>query len=505
MNRRKRKRQTYCVEKLESRDLMTVSFVFDYTLDQGFFADSTRRDLLNYAGKMVASRITDSLQAITPSGSNTWNAQINHPSTGALHSLGNISIAANKIIVYVGGRELGSSLGIGGYGGFSNAFGSQTWFNTLLSRGQAGALSNPKTDHGPWGGYLAFDTVGTTWHFGKTTSGLTSNEADFLSVATHELAHLLGIASANTSWSRYYSGGFFTGPNVRALNGGVNPTATPGHFGEGTKSQQVEVLMDPSITFGTRKYMSQLDFAMLQDVGWAFNGSANDTIYESQHALTHRSTTTTSDALSWSTAIESSKDVDIYRIYADANTTLSVTVSNASGLDTYVRLFDARGTQRRIANQGAANGNDVLTYNIARSDYYYVAVSSFANRTYSPLRTSSGPGGPTGSYQVFATMMNKVATAAVVADRSTAIEAESTQSIDADMKVVKRMSESFSNSQSRRRNELGQDAVSASFPSLHSTRIRNLGEDADNEASNSDSIDKFFEAFDDSMFEALTF
>ena len=37
-------------------------------------------------------------------------------------------------------------------------------------------------------------------------------------------------------------------------------------------------------------------------------------------------------------------------------------------------------------------------FNISRSDYYWVAVSSYKNRDYDPFMSSSGPGGNTGSY-----------------------------------------------------------------------------------------------------------
>lgn len=72
------------METLESRELLTINVVIDYSLDANNFFDSqAKKDLLQSAADAIGSRLTDTLSAITPSGSNTWTAIFENPATGA--------------------------------------------------------------------------------------------------------------------------------------------------------------------------------------------------------------------------------------------------------------------------------------------------------------------------------------------------------------------------------------------------------------------------------------
>lgn len=255
-----------------------ISIQFDYTYDSNNFfsgANVGRRSLLNAAAQVFTTPLSDSLTAITPSGSNTWSALFDNPSTGAALSLSNLSIGANTVVVFVGAQSLGgSTLGYGGPGGWS-AGGNQAWFNTIEARGQAGALAVTPTDFATWGGAITFN-LGATWYFDSDPTTMESFAGvDFYSVAVHELGHLLGIGTAD-SWNAKISGTKFTGAKTTAANGGVQISLSGdlGHFANGTMSRiygtntSQEAEMDPSITTGTRKYFTNLDYAALQDVGW---------------------------------------------------------------------------------------------------------------------------------------------------------------------------------------------------------------------------------------------
>jgi hypothetical protein len=243
---------------------------FDYSLDtSGFFNSPSRRTLLENAARTVTSRLGDNLSAIQPSGGNTWSAVIFHPVTNAVVRIPNLNIAANEILVFVGAQNFpGSQLGSGGPGGIA-ASGSPDWLNTVKARGQTGALATPPTDLGPWGGTLSFDTD-TNWYFGTNVAGLQSNQRDFVTVASHELVHLLGFGT-DPSWTRLVSNGTFTGPKARAAHdagGNVPLTSDLGHWPESLTDAGRKTLMGPSIPAGTRELLTPLDLAALDDIGW---------------------------------------------------------------------------------------------------------------------------------------------------------------------------------------------------------------------------------------------
>jgi hypothetical protein len=249
-----------------------ISFQFDYSHDGGFFTGyPDRQAALEEAADRLAV-FADDLDAIVPGGGNWWQAGFYRPDTGNLVWIDNPVIPADTLIVYAGGRDLEGSLGTGGKGAYS-ASGTGIWLNTVKARGEGGVFDSPKTDFGPWGGAVSFTTaLSTNWYFGLDPAGLGGNQSDFLSVAMHELAHVLGIGTAE-SWDAHVAGGVFTGPAAVAEYGGNVPLDTiASHWNYGTMSEvdgvPQEAAMDPDLTQGTRKDFTDLDFAGLADVGW---------------------------------------------------------------------------------------------------------------------------------------------------------------------------------------------------------------------------------------------
>ena len=265
------------LELMETRLLPAITIALDFSLDvHGFFNNQTRRDIMKFAADTLASSLTDNLAAITPNAAvgNTWTADFPDPSNGTFRSLSNLTVPSNTLILYVGGGTLGSAseAGQGSTGGFSGS-GSNAWLDILSARGKPGALTTPPASFGPWGGSIEFDsTGGTNWYFGKSLAGLGSNQTDFLSVAEHEIGHVLGLGTAG-SWDSHISGGFFNGPATRAVNGNaaVPLNATGDHWADGTHSNGGPALMDPVLTNGTRSLATSLDIAALRDIGWQFN------------------------------------------------------------------------------------------------------------------------------------------------------------------------------------------------------------------------------------------
>lgn len=248
-----------------------IDIQFDFTYDtNSFFAPADRLAALNAAASVFETRFADTLSAITSSGGNSFDAVFFNPSDLATNiTLQDTSIAADVLRVYVGATNLGgSTLGRGGPGGFQcSGFGS---FCTAASnRGEGDVSGNDAVDFAPWGGAMSFNST-ASWHFGLTPVGLENGEADFYSVALHELAHVLGFGTSD-SFDRYVNGSFF-GPAAMAVHGGAVPMHDEAHWRDGTASLvngvSQETAMDPTIRFGTPKNFTDLDYAAMRDVGW---------------------------------------------------------------------------------------------------------------------------------------------------------------------------------------------------------------------------------------------
>lgn len=248
-----------------------IDIVFDYTHDTNGFFDAGKKSLMEQAAQVFEARILDTLTGFSSGGSNHFDAGFTNPGTGLATTLSDYSIAAGRIDIFLGGRNLGGgTLGLAStsynVGGFAN------FVNNSVSRGQAGALSNPASDYGPWGGSIAFSNT-SSWYVDADPS---TKEAfsgfDLYSVALHEIGHLLGVGIAD-SWDAHRSGLSFNGPASKAANGGnAVALADDGHWKEGTLSKfgltVQEAVMTPTIAAGERQYFTELDWAALTDIGW---------------------------------------------------------------------------------------------------------------------------------------------------------------------------------------------------------------------------------------------
>lgn len=301
---------------LKATSVRAFNIHFDYKYDESanggnnFFSGTEgaiRKNTLEQAGQYYETYINDNLSAIVEDTSsltgigyelsdgskNTATAFFKNPATGIQTSIVNPTFLENQITVYAGARDI-DSLGIGGFGGYNQISGTSSFVNLVKGRGQTGALTNPVTDIGLWGGSIAFDnniTVGSktyNWHNESDITGLESNEYDFLSVAIHEIGHVLGISTAD-SWKNQVSGTDFTGINsITAYNQANNPdvSAIPlytdeSHWQDGTEGLTLqgikqEAALDPIITSGQRKMLTNLDYAGLADVGWDVDPDAID-------------------------------------------------------------------------------------------------------------------------------------------------------------------------------------------------------------------------------------
>ncbi len=285
-----------------------VTVSIDYSFDSANFfgagnpdgaaAGIQARASLEAVAGFYSTLLTDTLSTIqTPADFHSsdfdgvvtwqWQASFTNPGTGASTTLFDETIASDEYRIYVGARSLaGSTLGVGGPGGWgwsSNPSGgftqgeinqinaiSDAFSDAVSTRGEATGFAN-------WGGVISFDNdAGTNWHFDHLTSP-SAGESDFFSTAIHEFGHSLGLGTA-AEWNSLVSGTSFFGTAAVSEHGGPVPLdcsgTCSGHWAEGTTSVVLgtavsqEAAMDPTLTSGGRKRLTDLDAAALTDIGW---------------------------------------------------------------------------------------------------------------------------------------------------------------------------------------------------------------------------------------------
>ena len=306
-----------------------ISIEFDYSYDaNGFFADPARRATLETAGQVYEDLLADDLDPIQAGSSglgydNTWEAMFDDPAGGQLVTITDLSVAADTLVVFVGGRDLGGGeLARGGPGGVGGT-GSDEWLDTIRGRGEEHGFGSGATDFGPWGGFITFDTRldpyappssggglpfitdpgggydpdARDWNFNPDAEP-DPWQNDFYTVAVHELAHVLGFGTSE-SWNTYVDAGnaLYTGPTAASQNAGpVGLDGTLGHwqadtthhvFPDGTLQP---ALMNPDVEAGESRSLTNLDVAALVDVGWELTTEPEDpTLVVGRHVFYNNS------------------------------------------------------------------------------------------------------------------------------------------------------------------------------------------------------------------------
>ena len=243
---------------------MTFNIQLDYRFDsQGFFNNTNRRNTLEAAVSVWEGLLADEFTNV-PTGT---DLSVTNPETGQTVGFES-DFEIDDLVIFVGARELGTTLGVGGPSGI--------WIvgSELESRFQG-------NDFEPWTGSISFDES-TNWFFDQTPdtdNDIPNTANDFFTVALHEIAHVLGFGTSN-AFNNLVSGQFFIGGNATAINGGNSIplySQDTSHIQEDFLFNGAENLMDPTTTVGDRKFPTELELAMLVDIGYQLVGSPTTT------------------------------------------------------------------------------------------------------------------------------------------------------------------------------------------------------------------------------------
>jgi hypothetical protein len=236
----------------------------DYRYDRaGFFADPTRKQALEGACRIWGRLISDSF-ANVPKDTFIKVRDPEKPTEPAVAL--NIEYEIDDLVVFVGSADLpsgvtGTSAPTAGLSGITD-----TQLASSLDQRFNGAVFQP------WTAWITFDTT-TSFHFDPSPelgAAVPAGKIDFVSVALHELGHVLGFGTAEAFKSKIVSK-TFTGAKAQALFGGPLPLTTDlAHVPNASATGTRRMLMDQSDSAGVRYLPSPLDLAALEDLGLHF-------------------------------------------------------------------------------------------------------------------------------------------------------------------------------------------------------------------------------------------
>ncbi len=280
-----------------------IDIIFDYSYDSGNYFSDDRKYIMEQVAYVFESRMVGEsfagyrpsedlgLSSITGLGLNFTSPSSSATLQSAVASTtsdGNVIGKANELIVFLGAKSIaGSTLASAGQTGRTGYSGSGA---DLTAMQNALNAKNSNTNFEPIAGSSQVNT-NKTFYFDTDltthTDALSSGKTDFYTVMVHEIGHVMGFQT-NNAWNANKSGSFWTGANAKAEYNGENiplygtshwdlPTdggpVPPGNLNPSKVNCACHPSMLPSIGINSRSSFSDLDFALLKDIGYSISAA----------------------------------------------------------------------------------------------------------------------------------------------------------------------------------------------------------------------------------------
>ena len=236
---------------------MTFDIKFDYRFDESNFFTPDRKEILELAGDIWSSYIQDEFTPIE--AGETLRFPIN-----SVEREITLDEPIDDLLIFVSSVELNSEQPTLGEGSFYADFVVDSDRHERI-RGE---------DFEPWLGTIEFNaSVVDNFYFDttpETDDDIPSDQQDFLSLSLHEIGHILGIGISRSFLDQVENQEFTVSQSVR-LNGGdpVPLDDDQNHVEDGfTLDPDADALLDKSFTFGERNLPTDLDLAILADIGY---------------------------------------------------------------------------------------------------------------------------------------------------------------------------------------------------------------------------------------------
>ena len=237
---------------------MAFDIKFDYRFDEANFFTDERKIILEQAGDIWSSYIQDEFDS-TPAG------EILRFSIDGVEQEVILDEPIDDLIIFVSStdRENSNSLTLSEGSYFANfVIGSERETRILGE------------DFEPWLGTIEFNAaIADSFYFDdspETDNDIPFNKQDFLSLTLHEIGHVLGIGIA-PAFNNQVENEKFVGTASTSLN---NNLPVPldndhNHIQDGyTLDRDSDALLDKSFTFGERNFPTNLDLAIMSDIGY---------------------------------------------------------------------------------------------------------------------------------------------------------------------------------------------------------------------------------------------